>query len=110
MNRFARLADNAHLSEKQREQLLKEAQTGKVSDKTRAELEKTITEQQKQGRAQGLTADALIAGANGRAGDNCRATTSLDHAGQTTGTGTGSTGEANLGMELKKKTKEGNIG
>ncbi|MCP4367523.1 MAG: hypothetical protein GY797_05315, partial [Deltaproteobacteria bacterium] len=60
MNRFARLSDEAGLTEEQRERLLAEAQRGEVSDELRSEIEAALLAQQKQGRAAKLTTDEVV--------------------------------------------------
>jgi hypothetical protein len=61
MNRFSRLSEEAGLTPAQRERLLAEAQTGQISDELRVEVETSLQKQRKQG--QGLTTEAIIAGA-----------------------------------------------
>jgi hypothetical protein len=63
MNRFVRLSQEAGLTETQRERLLEEAQAGQVSDETRAEIEASLQQQQKQGHGSGVTTADVIAGA-----------------------------------------------
>lgn len=63
MNRFSRLSEEAGLTPAQRERLLAEAQTGQISDELRAEVETSLQKQRKQGLGQGLTTEAIIAGA-----------------------------------------------
>jgi len=63
MNRFSRLSEEAGLTPAQRERLLAEAQTGQISDDLRAEVETSLQKQRKQGLGQGLTTEAIIAGA-----------------------------------------------
>ncbi|MCB0190358.1 MAG: hypothetical protein KDJ65_00290 [Anaerolineae bacterium] len=63
INRFTRLSEEAGLSAAQREHLLAEAQVGQISDETRAEIEASLKKQREQGRGQGLTSEAIIAGA-----------------------------------------------